>query len=245
MRLGKDPGKGPGGDTKYGDNDKPKILEIVGIVGHVRHVSLDEAYPVHQQFYIPMTQAPDDYLAQALRQTTVVLRAGGDPTTISQAVRAKLTHLDSTLPIFDVRTYDRVVKDDTEVRRFTASLLGVFAGVALFLATIGIYGVLSYTVEQRTHEIGVRMALGASGSVVVKMIVLQAMRTVGAGLAIGIAAALALTRYISSMLYGIRSWDPLVFVAITALLGGVALLASYLPARRATKVDPIMTLRYE
>ena len=161
------------------------------------------------------------------------------------ALRAKLTHLDSTLPIFDVRTYDRVVKDDTEVRRFTASLLGVFAGVALFLATIGIYGVLSYTIEQRTHEIGVRMALGASGSVVVKMIVLQAMRTVGAGLAIGIAAALALTRYISSMLYGIRSWDPLVFVAITALLGGVALLASYLPARRATKVDPIMTLRYE
>jgi putative ABC transport system permease protein len=161
------------------------------------------------------------------------------------ALRAKLTHLDSTLPIFDVRTYDRVVKDDTEVRRFTASLLGVFAGVALFLATIGIYGVLSYTVEQRTHEIGVRMALGASGSVVVKMIVLQAMRTVGVGLAIGIAAALALTRYISSMLYGIRSWDPLVFVAITALLGGVALLASYLPARRATRVDPIMALRYE
>jgi hypothetical protein len=114
------------------------------------------------------------------------------------ALRAKLTHLDSTLPIFDVRTYDRVVKDDTEVRRFTASLLGVFAGVALFLATIGIYGVLSYTIEQRTHEIGVRMALGASGSVVVKMIVLQAMRTVGVGLAIGIAAALALTRYISS-----------------------------------------------
>ena len=161
------------------------------------------------------------------------------------ALRAKLTHLDSTLPIFDVRTYDRVVKDDTEVRRFTASLLGVFAGVALFLATIGIYGVLSYTVEQRTHEIGVRMALGASGSIVVKMIVLQAMKTVGVGLAIGIAAALALTRYISSMLYGIRSWDPLVFVAITALLGGVALLASYLPGRRATKVNPILALRYE
>jgi putative ABC transport system permease protein len=119
------------------------------------------------------------------------------------------------------------------------------AGVALFLATIGIYGVLSYTVEQRTHEIGVRMALGASGSVVVKMIVLQAMRTVGVGLAIGIAAALALTRYISSMLYGIHSWDPLVFATITALLGGVALLASYLPARRATRVDPMMALRYE
>jgi putative ABC transport system permease protein len=240
------PGQDPiGRRIKYGDNDKPKILEIVGIVGHVRHVSLDEAYPVRQQLYIPMTQAPDDYLTQALRQTTVVLRAGGDPTTISQAVRAKLTQLDSTLPIFDVRTYDRVVKDDTEVRRFTASLLGVFAGVALFLATIGIYGVLSYTVEQRTHEIGVRMALGASASVVVRMIVLQAMRTVGAGLAIGIAAALALTRYISSMLYGVRSWDPFVFVAITALLGGVALLASYLPARHATMVDPIMALRYE
>jgi putative ABC transport system permease protein len=186
-----------------------------------------------------------DYLAQALRQTTVLIRAGGNPTTISQAVRAKLTQLDSTLPIFDVRTYDRVVKDDTEVRRFTASLLGVFAGVALFLAAIGIYGVLSYTVEQRTHEIGVRLALGARGSAVVRMIVLQAMRTVGVGLAIGVAAALALTRYINSMLYGVRSWDPLVFVAIIGLLGGVALLASYLPARRATRIDPMIALRYE
>jgi putative ABC transport system permease protein len=180
-----------------------------------------------------------------LRQTTVVLRAGGDPTTISQAVRAKLRQLDSTLPIFDVRTYDRVVKDDTEVRRFTASLLGVFAGVALFLAAIGIYGVLSYTVEQRTHEIGVRIALGARGSAVVRMMVLQAMRTVGVGLAIGVAAALVLTRYINSMLYGVRSWDPLVFVVITGLLGGVALFASYLPARRATRIDPMIALRYE
>jgi putative ABC transport system permease protein len=240
------PGQDPiGRRIKYGDNDKPKILDIVGIVGHVRHVSLDEAYPVRQQFYIPMTQAPDDYLAQALRQTTVVIRAGGNPATISHAVRAKLTQLDSTLPIFDVRTYDRVVKDDTEVRRFTASLLGMFAGVALFLAAIGIYGVLSFTVEQRTHEIGVRLALGARGSAVVGMIVLQAMRTVGVGLAIGVAAALALTRYINSMLYGVRSWDPLVFVAITGLLSGVALLASYLPARRATRIDPMIALRYE
>jgi putative ABC transport system permease protein len=189
-----------------------------------------------------MTQAPDDYLTQALRQTTVVLRAGGDPTTISQAVRAKLRQLDSTLPIFDVRTYDRVVKDDTEVRRFTASLLGVFAGRTL----PGCYRhlrLLSYTVEQRTHEIGVRMALGARGSAVVRMIVLQAMRTVGAGLAIGVAAALVLTRYINSMLYGVRPWDPLVFVAITGLLGGVALFASYLPARRATRIDPMIALR--
>jgi ABC-type antimicrobial peptide transport system permease subunit len=160
-------------------------------------------------------------------------------------MRGKLAQLDSTLPLYNVKTYEQVVRDDTEVKRFTTSLLAAFAGLALLLAAIGIYGVLSYAVEQRTREIGIRMALGASGGAVVRMIIMQAMRTIGVGLLAGVVVALALTRYMSAILYGVSSWDPMVFSGITALLALVALLASYIPARRATNVDPLAAVRYE
>jgi ABC-type antimicrobial peptide transport system permease subunit len=160
-------------------------------------------------------------------------------------MRAKLAQLDSTLPLYNVKTYDDLIRDETEVKRFTASLLAAFAAIALLLAAIGIYGVLSYAVEQRTREIGIRMALGANGAAVVRLIVGQAMRTIGLGLLAGIVAALALTRYMSAILYGVRSWDPVVFAGITGLLAAVALLASYIPARRATNVDPLTAVRYE
>jgi predicted permease len=240
------PGQDPiGRQIKYGNNDKPTILQIVGVVAHVKQYALDDATPVKAQMYTPLVQAPQDYLTDMLRQITVLVRSTSDTASLTHAMRAKLGQLDSTLPIYGIKSYDEVIKDQTEVQRFTASLLATFAAVALLLAAIGIYGVLSYAVEQRTREIGIRMALGASAAMVVRMIVAQAMRAVVLGLLAGIVGALVLTRYMSVILYGVRSWDPVVFAAITALLAAVALLASYIPARRATNVDPLEAVRYE
>jgi putative ABC transport system permease protein len=145
--------------------------------------------------------------------------------------------------LYELKTYDQVVKDHSEVQRFTASLLATFAGVALLLAAIGIYGVLSYAVAQRVREIGIRMALGAAGGDMLRMVLVQAMTRVLAGIGIGTAAALALTRFMNSVLFGVKAWDPIVFGGIALLLTSVALLASYLPARRATRVDPMVALR--
>jgi predicted permease len=234
-----------GQQIKFGDNDKPNVMQIVGIVAHVKQYGLEETNPVKMQFYIPLAQAPSDYLSQALEQIFVVVRGTGDSSALSQSIRSKLAQLDATLPLYAVQTYSEVIQQDTEVKRFTTSLLTAFAGIALLLAAIGIYGVLSYAVEQRTHEIGIRMALGASGGSVLRMIITQAMRTVAIGLGAGIVAALVLTRYMSAILYGVRSWDPAVFAGITGLLAVVALLASYVPARRATSVDPMVAVRYE
>jgi predicted permease len=240
------PGQDPiGRQIKYGDNDKPNIMQIVGVVAHVKQYALDDATPVKTQMYTPLVQAPADYLADMVHQITVLVRSTSDTATLAHSMRTKLAQLDSTLPLYNVKTYDDLIRDETEVKRFTASLLAAFAAIALLLAAIGIYGVLSYAVEQRTREIGIRMALGASGAAVVRLIVGQAMRTIGLGLLAGIVAALALTRYMSAILYGVRSWDPVVFAGITALLAAVALLASYVPARRATNVDPLEAVRYE
>ena len=240
------PGQDPiGRQIKYGDYDKPTIMQIVGVVAHVKQYGLDDATPIKMQMYTPLVQAPADYLGDMVRQITIMVRSTSDTATLAHSMRAKLAQLDSTLPLYNVKTYDDLIKDETEVKRFTASLLAAFAGIALLLAAIGIYGVLSYAVEQRTREIGIRMALGASGAAVVRLIVSQAMRTIGLGLLAGIVAALALTRYMSALLYGVSSWDPAVFTGITALLALVALLASYIPARRATNVDPLTAVRYE
>jgi putative ABC transport system permease protein len=242
------PGQDPvGQQIKYPGDEKgtPNIMQIVGVVAHVKEYGLDDATPIKTQMYTPIVQAPGEYLADSVRQITVLVRSTSDTSALAHSMRAKLAQLDSTLPLYNVKTYEEVVKDETEVKRFTTALLAAFAGLALLLAAIGIYGVLSYAVEQRTREIGIRMALGASGAAVVRLIVAQAMRTIGMGLLAGIVAALALTRYMSAILYGVRSWDPVVFSGITALLALVALLASYIPARRATHVDPLTAVRYE
>jgi predicted permease len=236
-----------GQQIKYPADEQgtPNIMQIVGVVAHVKEYGLDDTTPIKTQMYVPITQAPGEYLADSVRQITVLVRSTSDTAALAHSMRAKLAQLDSTLPLYNVKTYEEVVRDDTEVKRFTTSLLAAFAGMALLLAAIGIYGVLSYAVEQRTREIGIRMALGASGAAVVRLIVAQAMRTIGVGLLAGIIAALALTRYMSAILYGVSSWDPVVFSGITVLLALVALAASYIPARRATNVDPLAAVRYE
>jgi putative ABC transport system permease protein len=210
--------------------------EIIGVVDDVKHTRLDvEGTP---EMYIPYLQSP-------ISSMTLVVRTSSDPLGLVAAVRSEVSRLDKEQPVYDVRTMEQLVSESTSSRRFNALLLGIFAGVALILAAIGIYGVMSYSVTRRAHEIGLRMALGAQVRDVLKLVVRQGMLLTLVGVCIGLAAALALTRLLSSLLYGVSATDPITFGVITSLLIGVALLATYIPARRATRVDPIVALRHE
>jgi putative ABC transport system permease protein len=173
------------------------------------------------------------------------VRTTNDPTGLTAAIRRELAAIDADVPIYDVRTMDQLLANSMTERQLNMLLLVSFALLALTLSAIGIYGVMSYSVAQRTHEIGIRMALGASRQDVLRMIAAHALRLAGAGLGFGLILALVLTRLISGLLYGVRATDPLTYLAIALLLGLVALLASALPARRATKVAPMVVLRYE
>jgi putative ABC transport system permease protein len=240
------PGQDPIGQRiKFGENEKPMILEVVGVVSHVKQYGLDEANPVQMQFYVPLSQSHPLYISDALRHVTFVVRSSNASESISKSIRARLAQVDPTQPLFEMKTYQEVVSEQTEVKRFTASLLTAFAAIALFLACLGIYGVLSYSVEQRVREIGIRMAMGAALKDVIHIVLGQAIATVTVGMCVGILGALMLTRYMSSVLFGVEAWDPFVFAGVALLLAFVALLASFVPARRAAKVDPIVALRYE
>jgi predicted permease len=231
--------------TIPGNDKMPDIpFEIVGVVGHVKHFGLDAQKEILFQFYMPYVQIPDDFLAGLLGMA-LVARTAGDPAAMAGPVKEAILTLDKDQPVTAVRTMDQVLVDSLSQRRFTMLLLGLFAGLALILASVGIYGVMSYTVAQRTHEIGVRMALGAQPGDVLKMVVRQGMALVGLGVAIGLGVAFALTRLMTSFLFGVSATDPLTFVAISLVLAGVALAACFVPARRATKVDPMVALRYE
>jgi putative ABC transport system permease protein len=208
--------------------------EIVGIVGDVRHYSLDQ--PATLQTYEPFRQ-------QTTPTMSLVVRATGDPASLGAAIRNQVQELDPEQPIANLKTLDSLAATSTAQRAFSMTLLSVFAAVALVLASIGIYGVLSYAVNQRTHEIGVRMALGAGRRDVLKMVVAQGMSLILLGSAIGLIAAYGLTRVMSSLLFDVSATDPLIFGLIALLLIAVALFACYIPARRATKVDPLIALR--
>ena len=233
------PGEDPVGKriTFEGGQQQPRFREIVGIVGHIRNEGLEGE--TRGQYYVPYAQRPNS------ADLFLVVRADGDPAALAPAVRARIASVDRDLPVYKVTTMEKLVSDSLAQRRFSMTLFGVFAALALALAVVGLYGVMSYAVAQRTHEIGLRMALGAQGRDVLRMVVGQGMGLVAIGLGVGLVGAFMLTRLMSSLLYGVSAADPLTYAGIALLLAAVALLASYIPARRATKVDPMVALRYE
>jgi putative ABC transport system permease protein len=213
-------------------SDKP--FEIVGIVGDIRHRSLQ--FQPYAAMYLPTVQSG---------RMNVALRTQGDPLSLVPAVRKEVQGIDPDQPIAAVRTMGEWVDRSTSTPRYRTTLLGLFAAIAMILAATGIYGVMSYSVAQRTHEIGIRMALGARRADVLNLVVRQGMLLVLIGLGIGLVGAFALTRVMASLLFGVTAKDPITFVVVAGLLAVVAFVACFIPARRATKVDPLTALRYE
>jgi predicted lysophospholipase L1 biosynthesis ABC-type transport system permease subunit len=209
---------------------------IAGIVGDLKDSPGElRAKP---GFFFPVNQ-------QAQSGLVLVVRAERDPMSLLAAMRSEIATLDRELPLSDVRTLEQIASAAVARTRFTMLLLSVFAGVALLLAAVGIYGVVSYSVTQRTHEIGIRVALGAQRRDVIGLVARQGMTLVVAGMGAGLAAALVLTRVMSSLLFGVSAADPITFAGIAVLLMGVALGACFVPARRAMKMDPMVALRHE
>jgi len=209
---------------------------IVGVVGDVRHSSLD-AEPRPQMYF--------SYLQDTLPFMSLAVRTTTDPASMVAALRSEIHAIDKDQPVFAIKTMNEVLARSVSQRRLYMTLLGIFAGIALLLAAVGIYGVMSYSVTQRTHEIGIRMALGARSSDVLRLVVGQGMTLALVGVVAGLIAALAMTRVIASLLYGVSATDPATFAIVSVVLTTVALLACYIPARRATKVDPMIALRHE
>jgi len=213
---------------------------VVGVVGDVRQSGVTQA--VRAEVFVPVAQATWTPLAQTM---SLVVRADAEPEALISAVRNAVREIDPAQPVFNVKTMEAVLADSVADRRLNMQLLGIFAAVALTLAVIGIYSVMSYTVSQHTREIGIRMALGARPLDVLKLVVGQGMGLTLVGVGLGLAGAFGLTRLMSTLLYGVEATDPLMFAAVSALLVIVSLLACYVPARRATKVDPTVALRTE
>jgi len=215
---------------------KDQWQTVVGVVGRVKQDSLDSNPRI--AFYLAHTQFPT-------RAMTVALRSRTDPAAMLSSTKSELYNLDPDLPMYHLRTMEQRVNESLARRRFSTFLLGIFASVALTLATIGIYGVMAYLVNQGTRELGIRIALGASQRNIVTLVVRQGMTLAFSGVMIGLAAAFPLTRLIRSMLFGVGATDPTTFVGISSLLAMIALLASYLPAQRAARIDPLVSLRRE
>ncbi len=216
-------------------------LLIVGVINNVRNMALDE--PTTPEVYVPYLQDPLGTNYQ--RSMTIVARANSDPGAIAAPLRAAVTSADKSLPVYRLKTMTEHLHDSLARRRFSLILLSVFSCVALALAAVGIYGVISYGVSQRTHEMGIRIALGAQPRDVVQLVVRQAMMLTLAGVGIGLAASLALSRLIKGLLFSVSETDPMTLVVISLLMTSIALLACLLPARRATKVNPLVALKYE
>ena len=218
-------------------DEKPKMRQIVGVVGNVRHLSLQEDFT--PEMYVPATQIPINFIWIVARTSL------SNPAGLTNAVRSELASLDRDIPLTQVRVFDEYMSRTLAKPRFNALLLSIFAGTALLLTAIGIYGVLAYSVSQRTNEIGIRIALGAGQSNIFRLIVGQAMLLVAISMAIGLLGAFMATHFLNSLLYGVAAWDPITFASIAMLIAAVAFLACWLPARRATRVNPVIALRAE
>ncbi|HSB07970.1 MAG TPA: ABC transporter permease [Blastocatellia bacterium] len=232
------PGEDPiGKRIKLGGRDSTRPwLSIVGVAGDVRDTALDS--DIRPCVYLPYPQFAGSGM-------TLIVRSSVDPMALVSALREEVWALDKDQPITDLKTMNQYVSESVAARRTNAMLLVVFAGLALVLASVGIYGVVAYWVTQRVHEVGIRIALGATPRDVIKLIVGRGFGLVIIGVAIGLVSSFALTRVMSSLLYGVSATDPATFASVSLLLTGVALLASYIPARRATKIDPMIALRHE
>ena len=229
-----------GARVRWARLEKQDWLTIVGVVGDTKHSALDADDA--SGIYTPLTQKVQPWKRWGV---AIVKSKTSDPLSLAPALKQLIWSLDPLLPLTEVKTMDEVMSLSVAQKRFNALLLAIFAGSALVLAIVGIYGVISYLVTQRTHEIGIRIALGAQPADVLKMVVGHGLKLVTLGLVGGIAGALAATRALSALLFEVKTSDPLTFVLTPALLFSIALLASYIPARRAARVDPMVALRDE
>jgi putative ABC transport system permease protein len=218
------------------EESKNPTSEIIGVVGDVRQMSLDTAG--EPTVYWPHPELVYD-------QMTVLVRTAKDPLASVSAVRNELQQMDSDLPMAAISTMDQLVADSVSRSRFTMLLLGIFAGIAVLLASVGIYGVIAYTVSQRTQEFGLRMALGANRSDVLRLVLSHGARLMVVGIGLGLVASFGLTRLMATLLYGTSPTDPVTLMAVAMLLAVIALAACYFPARRAMRVDPMVALRHE
>jgi len=221
--------------------------EIVGVVGHVKQYGLDTdpKGSIQAQFFYPFMQLPERLMPLVAKSVAVVLRTQGDPTVVMGQVRETVKEIDPREVIYNVQTMDDVVATSYAARRLTMILLGVFATLALALACVGIYGVTSYLVGQRTTEIGIRMALGAQRGDILQLVLGEGTKMAFIGAAVGVTASLGLTRLMARQLFGVTAHDPFTYVSVALLLMLVAIVACYIPARRAMRVDPMASLRCE
>jgi putative ABC transport system permease protein len=222
---------------RLGTDERAPNLTILGVVGRVKMEGLSQDSN-RVQGYFSFAQSPSSGM-------TVVIKGASDPNLLMASVRQQLKAVDPDQPLYNIRTMNDIRAESTAPERLNLTLLTIFASIALVLAIVGIYGVMSYSVTQRTHEIGIRMAIGAQPRDVFKLIIGQGMILTLLGIVFGLVGAFGLTRLMTAMLFGIEPTDPATFAVLALLLGAIALLACYLPSRRATKVDPVISLRYE
>jgi ABC-type antimicrobial peptide transport system permease subunit len=219
----------------------PRWRTIVGVIGHVKHYGLD--VEGREQIYTPHAQPL--FGSFSPRTMTLAVRTSLDPASVTSAIRGQVFALDRDLPLYHVATVDQLVSASVAQPRLNLSLLAAFAGLALTLAAVGVYGVMACAVTQRTHEFGIRMAMGAAPANVLKQVFLEGGRLTALGLAIGLFAAFALTRFMASLLFDVKPSDPATLAVAAGLLAIIALAACYIPAHRATRVDPMVALRHE
>jgi putative ABC transport system permease protein len=225
-------------DTVPNSNpQKPLWRTVVGVVGHVKHYGPD--VEGREQAYFPLTQSP------YVRSMYLAVRTTREPASVSSAIRQQVFAVDKSMPVYEVSTMDQLLSNAVVQPRLNLTLLVAFAALALGLAAVGIYGVMAYSVTQRTHEIGIRMALGAQRQDVLKQVLTEGARLAAFGLALGLAGSLVATRLIATLLFGVKPTDPLTFAAVAVILASVTLAACYIPSRRATRVEPMVALRYE